>query len=465
MSEVTARAKQTVILHVDDHPTTRYAIGRILGREGFRVMEAATGREALRLAKEGPDLIILDVNLPDIGGFEVCRRIKANPTTATIPVLHLSATYVTEEAQATGLESGADGYLVQPVDPHVLVATVKALLRLGRAEEELNRIVTLSPDLLCVAGLDGYFKRVNPAFEETLGYTSRELLARPFIEFVHPEDRGAASEEVARLRMDSPISNFENRFLHKDGSYVWLAWKAVPAVEEGLIYAAARDVTESKRVEAALAKVREAERRRMARELHDGVLQDLAYTVQAMQYIKLNAEGTGLEEELQKQVNAIRNAVHELRVAVHNLRLADDLDQPFPMLLESLVERNRAMVQDQQIGLEVEEGFPSAALGEDGIELLRILQEALTNARRHSGARNVLVSLKREGNDLVGEVSDDGRGFGPEIASGVGLRSMRERASALGGRLEAESEPGEGTMARIRVPLRHIVDKDARGAT
>jgi len=103
--------------------------------------------------------------------------------------------------------------------------------------------------------------------------------------------------------------------------------------------------------------------------------------------------------------------------------------------------------------LEVEEGFPSSALGEAGIELLRILQEALTNARRHSGARDVLVSLKLEGNDLVAEVSDDGRGFGPEIALGVGLRSMRERASALGGRLEAESEPGEGTMVRIRVPM------------
>jgi PAS domain S-box-containing protein len=453
MSDLTTRVKQTVILHVDDNPTTRYTIGRILGREGFKVMEAATGGEALRLAKEGPDLVILDVKLPDIGGFEVCRRIKADPAMATIPVLHLSATYVTDEAQATGLDSGADSYLVQPVDPRVLVASVKALLRLRRAEEELNRIVTLSPDLLCVAGLDGYFKRVNPAVEDTLGYNSRELLAKPFIEFVHPEDRGATYEEVARLNMDIPVSYFENRFLHKDGSYVWLSWKAVPVVEEGLIYAAARDVTESKHVEAAMAKVREAERRRMARELHDGVLQDLAYTVQAMQLIKLNAEGTGLEEELQQQVNAVRSATHELRVAVHNLRLEDELDQLFPRLLESLVERNRAMVQDQHIGLEVEEGFPSSALGEAGIELLRILQEALTNARRHSGARDVLVSLKLEGNDLVAEVSDDGRGFGPEIALGVGLRSMRERASALGGRLEAESEPGEGTMVRIRVPM------------
>src|SRR5215204_2510754 len=271
MADLMAHRKKTVILHVDDNPATRYTIGRILGREGFRVREAATGIEALRLAKEGPDLVILDVKLPDIGGFEVCRRIKADPTTATIPVLHLSATYVTDEAQATGLDGGADGYLVQPVDSRVLVATVKALLRLGRAEEELNRIFALSPDLLCVAGRDGYFKRVNPAFEDTLGYASQELLAKPFIKFVHPEDRAATGEEVARLSTDTSISYFENRVLRKDDSYVWLAWKAVPVVEEGLIYAAARDITETRQLEEALFEIREAERRRIARDLHDAI--------------------------------------------------------------------------------------------------------------------------------------------------------------------------------------------------
>ena len=78
MADLMAHRKQTVILHVDDNPATRYTIGRTLGREGFKVREAATGREALRLAKEGPDLVILDVKLPDIGGFEVCQRIKAD---------------------------------------------------------------------------------------------------------------------------------------------------------------------------------------------------------------------------------------------------------------------------------------------------------------------------------------------------------------------------------------------------
>jgi DNA-binding response OmpR family regulator len=130
----TVDISQAAILHVEDDPASRYAVGRVLYREGFTVSEAATGMEGLKLIKEGPDLVILDVRLPELDGFEVCRRIKANPATATIPVLHLSASYVTTKDQVSGLEGGADAYLVQPVDPGVLVATVKALLRMRRAE-------------------------------------------------------------------------------------------------------------------------------------------------------------------------------------------------------------------------------------------------------------------------------------------------------------------------------------------
>src|ERR687894_201522 len=118
-----------------------------------------------------------------------------------------------------------------------------------RAEEERDHLFEFSLDLLSIAGLDGYLKRVNPAFEETLGYSSRELLAKPFIEFVHPEDRAATMRELEGLGRGVRTIYFENRYLRKDGSQVWLEWKAVPAVEEDLIFATARDVTERKRAE------------------------------------------------------------------------------------------------------------------------------------------------------------------------------------------------------------------------
>ena len=452
MADLIAHRKQTVILHVDDTPATRYTIGRTLGREGFKVREAATGREALRLAKEGPDLVILDVKLPDIGGFEVCQRIKADPTTTTVPVLHLSATYVTDEAQATGLDGGADGYLVQPVDARVLVATVKALLRLGRAEEELNRIFALSPDLLCVAGLDGYFKRVNPAFEDTLGYASRELLAKPFIEFVHPEDRAATSEEVARLSTDTSTSYFENRVFRKDDSYVWLAWKAVPVVEEGLIYAAARDVTESKQLEEALLEIREAERRRIARDLHDIVLQDLVGTLQGLQATQVESKGLERTIDLKPEVETLRTAVGSLRNAIYDLRLEGK--QTFVRGVEALVELNRQLAPEREITLAVQIGFPPELPDGRDVEVLRVLREALANIRRHSDARRVEVVLSNGRDRARLEVTDDGRGFdAASIRSGVGLSSMRERVSEIGGELAVESGPSQGTRVKVEFPL------------
>src|SRR5262249_7794467 len=128
-----------LILVVDDNEPARYTKVRILRDAGYEVVEAATGDEALRLvAERAPRLILLDVNLPGVDGWEVCRRLKADPATASVAVLQVSATHVREEDTVRALEGGADASLTEPIEPAVLVATVRALLRARLAEDALR---------------------------------------------------------------------------------------------------------------------------------------------------------------------------------------------------------------------------------------------------------------------------------------------------------------------------------------
>lgn len=127
---------RSVILNVDDDEAGRFAVTHMLRSAGFEVVEAATGAEALEQMKSLVDLVLLDVNLPDIDGLEVCRRIKSDPRTRTTPVIHLSASRLTQPDKVLGLDSGADAYLVEPIGRELLVSTVQAHLR---AKEMVER--------------------------------------------------------------------------------------------------------------------------------------------------------------------------------------------------------------------------------------------------------------------------------------------------------------------------------------
>jgi signal transduction histidine kinase len=133
-------SQPTSVLNVDDYPPGLYARTKILRQAGFEVIEATTGGQTLKLALEHkPAVILLDVNLPDMHGFEVCRRMRTNPALTASTILHISASSIEEQQQVHGLNTGADGYLVEPVDPAVLVATIRAYLRVRQAETALRR--------------------------------------------------------------------------------------------------------------------------------------------------------------------------------------------------------------------------------------------------------------------------------------------------------------------------------------
>lgn len=205
------------ILHVDDTDAQRYALSRVLRHAGFEVLEARTGRQALDLAIQIPDLVILDVNLPDIDGFTVCKQIKANEATSRIPVLHLSATMVSTAARVAGLDGGADAYLVQPVQHEELLATVRALLRVRKAEEALwtserqYRLFFEANPLACwvVNASDLRILAVNEAAVQQYGYSREEFIG------LSARDITADESLPGATRTNNPAPAFQTGTVHK----------------------------------------------------------------------------------------------------------------------------------------------------------------------------------------------------------------------------------------------------------
>jgi PAS domain S-box-containing protein len=215
---------------------------------------------------------------------------------------------------------------------------------------------------------------------------------------------------------------------------------------------------ERKETEERLEEVREAERSRIARDLHDEALQDLTDAVAEAQRIRSISEEPEPTRRLGRLETALWLVGQQLRGAIYDLRLGRERDKPFDELLEELVELQRSMAPECNISLEVRDGILSEPLGEQGTGLLRIMREALTNARRHSGAHNIRVGVWTSEEKLCAEVEDDGRGFDvleepSAITARIGTGGMRERALSLGGDLMIESQPGKGTRVRFQMAL------------
>lgn len=261
-----------------------------------------------------------------------------------------------------------------------------------------------------------------------------------------PRTVGTPLEDHYRraVREREPVA-FEYRYPESEP---WFEVRAYPS-EEGLaIYF--QEITERKRVEAQLAEVAhqqaalvEAERRRIARDLHDEALQEMSLALV-----------TTTDERVRSSIIRVGE---QLRAAIYDLRLEEEQARGFASALRELVALQAKMPGGSAIELDIGETTPQRELGEVGAELLRMAGEALTNARRHSGASAIRISTHRDGDLLRVEVTDDGKGVDPReeptTRQSAGLRGVRERAELIGGRLQIDSARGRGTTVRIEAGL------------
>lgn len=245
---------QHELLIVNDDPASRYATARLLSSAGFRIREAATGADGLRLADGDVSAIVLDVHLPDIHGFELCRQLRSRESTSRLPVLHLSAAYVTDEDKVRGLDAGADAYLTHPVEPAVLVATVQALVRTRVAEEAMRRseakfkaIYAQVPGGICLLDSDGRFLDVNPAMLRLLARAPDEVIGARLADFVDAD----ALERVRRLIASTSGGHAYDEFAVSTGPghAVKLGWNVTPHVEAGISMALVTDLSERDELE------------------------------------------------------------------------------------------------------------------------------------------------------------------------------------------------------------------------
>ena len=459
--------ERITILNVDDYEPGRYARSQLLRSFGFDVREAKTGGEALSaVALEPPALVILDVNLPDISGFEVCRRLKEGPTTATVPVLHLSATYTGPGHKARGLEGGADAYLTEPVEPRVLLATLNALLRMKRAEEaqrESARQWQVTFDALSdgVALLDaeGVVVRCNQAFARLLAGSERDL--------VEAGDTG--DTPFARMRRTHRQETVE-----RHGHGRWLRVTVDPVHRAGVVTGAVctvADVTDRKQVEEE--RVQLLAREQAARAAAE------AGNRSKEEFIAM------LAHELRNSLAPIRMAMRTLRGPAerdpdvrrateiverqsrHLARLLDDLLDAARLAREKIELRRTATTLETVVaealeathelidarGHAVDLALPSTPvwLDADPTRLAQVVGNLLNNAAKYTppGGR-ITVSAETAGGTAVLRVRDTGVGISPDSLPGI------FELFAQGDRRPGRSEGGLGvglTLARMLVEL------------
>jgi PAS domain S-box-containing protein len=494
------------ILNVDDNSANRYVKSRVLRAAGFEVLEAATGEGALKLATEKiPDLVLLDIRLPDISGIEVCRRLRADAGTQRIPIVHISATHVTAQDEATSLSAGADIYLAEPVGQQELSSAVRTLLRLRTTErglaatEERLRLATEGAGIATWEIDLGTGNAVwSRQFNAMLGFASLPNSPRfaTWLERVHSEDRDSLAAAFQASKAGGEFAH-EHRVLAEGGGERWISvfGKLHRDGDAARLIGVATDVTQRKRAE--------SEREALLRQARDA-------QYLAEQAVRMKDEFLAmLSHELRTPMSAMHGWLHLLKTgklsAEQQITALDTIERNARVqtqLVNDLLDVSRIVTGKMDLETSVvhldravESAIDSARLpaGSRGIDLVayigrgawpvqgnperlqQVFSNLLSNAIKFSpkGSR-VEIRLDRAGERAQIAVIDQGEGISAEMLPhvferfrqadsstsrrhgglGLGLAIVRSLVELHGGTVGASSPGlGKGSTFTVTLPL------------
>jgi PAS domain S-box-containing protein len=515
------------ILMVDDQPGKLLSYEAILADLGENLVKATSGKEALeKLLKMDVAVVLMDVSMPEIDGFELAEMIRQHPRFQKTAVIFVSAVHLTDLDRLKGYQHGAVDYLSVPIVPEVLRAKVRVFaelhrknrqlerlnseleqrvaertheleikaiavqqinIDLARKNQELDAIMHTAPDIIFSRQSNGTRDYISGRFYEYTGAAPGSAVGPGWLEYVHVDDRDRSLVHWQHCVQSGEDYESEYRLRGADGLYRWFRARAVPLRDpNGAIlkwYGTCSDIhdrkileqsirdsatelermvdirtAELRRLSSRLMTLQDEERRRIAREIHDGLGQELAAAKMILDGILSKESSSTVQQAAADASELVDRAIKQVRTISHLLHppLLDEvgLVSALRWYLDGLSERSGIEIQ-----LEIDPSDLGRLKPELETAIFRIIQEALTNMFRHSGARNGRVSLNEKEGHIVVRVCDDGKGLDEQVVQlrpesvGVGIGGMRQRVSELGGRLRlANANPG--TIVEVVLPSR-----------
>jgi PAS domain S-box-containing protein len=340
------------------------------------------------------------------------------------------------------------------------------MTHLTTAEFEMFDLFELTPDLVCIAGKDGFLKKVNPAVMQKLGYSADELYSRPVASFIYPEDRDMTGQVRSKLLSGEALLNFQNRYVKKDGAIVWLEWTSIYIADKEIVFAIAKDITERKQQEKEIEdkykkfkslathfkKSIEEDRKSLAVELHEELAQLATVVKMDIHWLKdsltdISAAFTSRMEHALMMAELLISTIRRISFSV-SPGMLDDLG-----LNEVLKWQCREFSVLNGISCRFESDYDESVLtNEVKLDFFRVCQESLSNIMYHAEATNVMISIKDADDKICLSISDNGKGLDPDQhKQSSGLTRIGERTASINGELNIHSEPGKGTRICVTI--------------